>query len=668
MPIKSFLLPIFLLHLFAHLTAQDPFRHKVETVRKPWTDRAFDDDPAQFQFAIVSDRTGGHRPGVFGKALEKLNRLHPEFVMSVGDLIEGYTTDPAEINAQWAEFDSILTQLNMRFFALPGNHDISNDVMRDTWHDRYGRSYYHFRYKDVLFLAFDSNDGDGVLFSREQLDYFKRAIRENDDVRWTMLFMHHPIWNYREFNGFAEIEAVLKDRPYTVIAGHTHRYFKTVRQNRNYYILATTGGGSRLQGPRLGEFDHVTWATMTEQGPELVHLQLQGIIDDDVLSDETAPLAMALFNASRMGKLVLQADERRATAYLRIDNALERAALPRESGGLFAEYQQKDGEGSRTGPPLIFEGRFYHHHQIDPSAAAIRLTIPPGAAEQVAIDLELAQGIDELADLDPLQLEWSLSFDSPALEPPFQLTGILDIELDFRPQDLTFTAMDIFLDQHEVTLKQPYQDLVLRYTTDGSEPTARSPLYQAPIPLEQTTTLKVRFFDSAGQARSETAEKTYRKVEPYAPAEVEKEQLQNGLAYRYYEGDFRERVPDFTALTPLREGVTTHFDMEALSSRKDRFAFLFEGYFEAPKDGIYTFYTRSDDGSRLYVHDDLVVDNDGSHSARTRSGNVALKAGLHPIRIGYFEDFLGQELELGYETEALPRRVLTPQSLMCYEY
>ena len=63
--------------------------------------------------------------------------------------------------------------------------------------------------------------------------------------------MHHPIWNYREFNGFKEIEDLLIDRPYTVFAGHNHRYLQTEKQGRNYYILGTTGGGSRLPRSKI---------------------------------------------------------------------------------------------------------------------------------------------------------------------------------------------------------------------------------------------------------------------------------------------------------------------------------------------------------------------------------------------------------------------------------
>jgi hypothetical protein len=81
------------------------------------------------------------------------------------------------------------------------------------------------------------------------------------------------------------VEQALKDRKYTVFAGHIHHYGKYVRNERAYYMLGTTGGGSRLRGASFGEFDHATWVTMTEKGPRLVNLLIDGILPDDVSTE-----------------------------------------------------------------------------------------------------------------------------------------------------------------------------------------------------------------------------------------------------------------------------------------------------------------------------------------------------------------------------------------------
>ena len=121
--------------------------------RNPWTNLQFNDKRENFQFVIVTDRTGGRRPGVFSKAVGQINLLQPEFVVSVGDLIEGYTEDPGQWALEWSEFESVVDKLDMPFFFCAGNHDISNLPMSDDWNRRFRRIYYQFLYHDCLFLV-----------------------------------------------------------------------------------------------------------------------------------------------------------------------------------------------------------------------------------------------------------------------------------------------------------------------------------------------------------------------------------------------------------------------------------------------------------------------------------------------------------------------------------
>ena len=257
----------------------------------PWTSLDLNNDPVNFQFAIVTDRTGGHRPGVFMQGVNKLNLLQPEFVMSVGDLIEGYTENIDELNRQWNEFDGFVKQLEMPFFYVPGNHDITNQAMEDLWKKRLGPTYYHFVYHNVLFICLNSEDqrrgaGKGTI-SNAQFDYFKKVLEDNPGVKWTLVFLHQPLWHQEDTKRWSEVEELLANRKHTVFAGHEHRYVKAERNNGKYFVLATTGGGSNLRGPALGEFDHVAWVTMTDQGPLIANIELGGIWDENVVLKST---------------------------------------------------------------------------------------------------------------------------------------------------------------------------------------------------------------------------------------------------------------------------------------------------------------------------------------------------------------------------------------------
>jgi len=267
-------------------TDAPPDLHVAVEERNPWTHLRLNNDPADFQFAIVSDRTGGYRAGVFRRAVGVLNLLQPQFVLSVGDLVEGYTEDRSVAESQWRDFEAEVGRLQMPFFYVPGNHDLANEFMSGLWRERHGRRYYHFVYRDVLFLVLNSDDPPGGAggIGPDQLAYVRRALEENRGARWTVVCLHRPLWtdSQVERTGWLDVERALADRPYTVFAGHVHSFKKYVRQGRDYYQLATTGGDSEMRGLSHGEVDQIAWVTMKKDGPLIANVLLDGICTSDL--------------------------------------------------------------------------------------------------------------------------------------------------------------------------------------------------------------------------------------------------------------------------------------------------------------------------------------------------------------------------------------------------
>ena len=260
--------------------------------KNPWTNLKVNADPDQFQFAVVSDRTGGHREKVFSRAVHQVNLLQPEFVMSVGDLIEGYTVKEEVIAGQWDQFDGFVKKFEMPFFYVPGNHDITNKVMAAKWGERYGKRYFHFVYKNALFVSLCSEQPDSTgmgTIDPDQRAWLAKTLAANAGVRWTFVFLHKPVWMDKDLekNGWAEVEKALAGRKYTVFCGHVHRYQVYNRNGAKYYQLATTGGGSRLRGVEYGEFDHVAWVTMKKDAPLIANVLLDGILPADLEVTDT---------------------------------------------------------------------------------------------------------------------------------------------------------------------------------------------------------------------------------------------------------------------------------------------------------------------------------------------------------------------------------------------
>ena len=249
----------------------------------------------------------------------------------------------------------------------------------------------------------------------------------------------------------------------------------------------------------------------------------------------------------------------------------------------------------------------------------------------------------------------------PAPPDPVASVVVLDIAgmPDVVEPPVIAAEASIFVDALEVSAVTDRGDVEVRFTTDGSEPTAASALATGPVRVTDTVTLKARLFRD-GKPVSPLAAATFTRVTPRPPERPASSAP--GLSYEYYEGDWNE-LPDFARLRPLKSGMVPNFVFTP-RERGEYFAFRYAGFVNVPRDGVYTFYTASDDGSRLYIGERLVVDNDGLHGVVERSGQIALAAGLHPITVTFFEKSGGDLLEVFWSGPDMGKQRIADQALV----
>ncbi len=121
-----------------------------------------------------------------------------------------------------------------------------------------------------------------------------------------------------------------------------------------------------------------------------------------------------------------------------------------------------------------------------------------------------------------------------------------------------------------------------------------------------------------------------------------------GLTGTYYKGkDFDQKIN-----TKKDTNITFVWDHGApFSLPEDGFSIRWEGRLMVPQDGQYAFYTAADDGVRLYVNDQLVIDDWNAHGVEIHSGKIELKKGQQvPLRFEYFENIGGAEVKLRWVT------------------
>jgi len=222
----------------------------------------------------------------------------------------------------------------------------------------------------------------------------------------------------------------------------------------------------------------------------------------------------------------------------------------------------------------------------------------------------------------------------------YRLPHVVGLDADVLTLDSTAT----------VTLSVPIANAVIRYTTDGSDPTATSPRYTTPVILPVTaagTRVTARAFTREGKASPPRAA-TFRRTTYRTAESLDARTLQSGLALTYHEASLSMVAP-LDTLPVIRRAIATTIARTG-AERAEGYGLVFRGYLTVPADAMYEFALASDDGSTLTIGDERVVDNDGLHGTQERTGMIALRAGAHPITVRFFQAGGGADLWLRVRT------------------
>jgi alpha-L-fucosidase len=190
----------------------------------------------------------------------------------------------------------------------------------------------------------------------------------------------------------------------------------------------------------------------------------------------------------------------------------------------------------------------------------------------------------------------------------------------------------------------------IRYTDDGSDPGPSSTLYAAPVVINKNGLIKTYAFFKNNSGRSLPSAVASAEVKVYKWMNALKVSGQKaGINYRYYQPD-GDVVMGSINDKPDETGITDNISI-ILKKRKDKFAFEFLGYIKIEKDGIYSFYLGSDDGSQLLIDNEEIINNGGYHGTVEKTGRAALKKGYHKIHVLYFDAGGENSLKVSIEPE-----------------
>ena len=226
------------------------------------------------------------------------------------------------------------------------------------------------------------------------------------------------------------------------------------------------------------------------------------------------------------------------------------------------------------------------------------------------------------------------------------------MNINYRLPDLPGLLNNyVFIDEGSLSISKPLPSLIIRYTTDGSLPDAKSRELPEALSITNNETVRVAAFTANG-TRGDVYNLNYSKQYMLGPVKVKS--TKPGLDCKYYKASFKQ-----TSLMK-KARVDSTFTTTAIevpsTVKAPSFGIAYKGFINVPTDDIYSFYLTADDGAVLKIGPTTVVDNDGNHSAQERSGQIALKMGLHPFALDFIEGGGGFTLKLQYSVNGSARQ------------
>lgn len=249
------------------------------------------------RFAVIGDRTGDHQEGVYEDILVEIERLKPEFVMTVGDQIEGYTDDTTRLNAEWAEYKGLIKALSMPIHFTSGNHDILSDVQESIYRTQIGEPYYSFDQDGIHFVVVENGRWSrSEELSSKQLDWLANDLQAHREAAITMVFMHKPFWYNSTALGKPDtLHSLFKAYGVdAVFCGHFHEYFSGKYDGIIYTAVGSSGGGAN-PGP-TGLLYHFCWVTVDNGKMTIAPIIKGGVRAWDEVTAEDLRLASRIRN------------------------------------------------------------------------------------------------------------------------------------------------------------------------------------------------------------------------------------------------------------------------------------------------------------------------------------------------------------------------------------
>jgi predicted phosphodiesterase len=218
---------------------------------------------SNFKFVILGDRTSGVNPKVYEEVWREIDAWRPDFVINVGDTIQG--GNDATAAREWQAMKPLFDKYSRYpLYLTPGNHDIWSEASRRVWERETGRpAHYSFDHGDAHFVVLDNSRTESL--SDEEMAFLTADLEKHNAARLKLIFFHKPFWLVPVMmrGDFPLHRLALQHHVTYIVSGHAHRFARFEHGGIVYLMVGSSGAHPRGSGFEEGAFYHHVRATVS---------------------------------------------------------------------------------------------------------------------------------------------------------------------------------------------------------------------------------------------------------------------------------------------------------------------------------------------------------------------------------------------------------------------
>lgn len=242
------------------------------------------------------------------------------------------------------------------------------------------------------------------------------------------------------------------------------------------------------------------------------------------------------------------------------------------------------------------------------------------------------------------------AFEGYELSDDYPITERVEEPVILPVATLNKKAGGLFDDTANIIMENTNGAGEIRYTLDGSMPNANSTLYTEAISTTENVVVKSAIFRN-GKIASTVSEAFFR---------IKNKTMAPPISYEVFYLENLTSIPSLENKRPDAKGTCFEITSDEVKEEiRGNTVVRFSTSIQVEKEDRFTFYTNSDDGSKLWVNNELVVDNDGDHGVIEKNGSISLKPGTYPLQVVWFNGGGSGWLNVDYQTATVPKQVLS---------